>query len=436
MGDSLTVVLDGIVAGTLTRLRGGRLRFEYHVDYREQSGRTPLSLSMPVQIASHADQVVTPWLWGLLPDNDAVLRRWAREFHVSASSPFSLLGSPIGEDCAGAVQFAPSDDIDRVLGRSGEVAWLAEDDVAQRLRELREDSTAWLGRPFTGQFSLAGAQAKTALLLDGDRWGVPSGAIPTTHILKPAVAGLDDHDLNEHICLDAARRAGLIVARSAIAQFAEETAVVVTRYDRRWVDRGEVVRVHQEDLCQALGEPPSRKYQNEGGPTPAQIARLLRHAMPPNIGEQAVWRFADALIWNWLIGGTDAHAKNYSLLLSGDQVRLAPLYDIASALPYGTHERELRLAMKIGTSYDVYPQRNTWPGAARDLGLDADALVARARELAETVTDALSGAINASTVVALGRSLPGTLLDLVADRARRCQAVLDAGERSIRSSEG
>ena len=135
-----------------------------------------------------------------------------------------------------------------------------------------------------------------------------------------------------------------------------------------------VLRVHQEDLCQALGLPPDRKYQRDEGPTPAQIARLLRDSMPPSVAEDAVWRFADALAWNWLIAGTDAHAKNYSLLLSADQVRLAPLYDVASALPYGTDEHKLRLAMKIGKSYAVYPRRNYWPAAAADLDLDADAL--------------------------------------------------------------
>ncbi len=425
MSDTLLVILDDVVAGTVTRLSGGRLRFEYDASYQEQSGHTPLSLSMPVQVSSHPDQQISPWLWGLLPDNDQVLRRWAREFHVSSSSAFSLLATPIGEDCAGAVRFAPPDELERVLGRTGEVTWLTEDEVAQRLRELREDSTAWLGRTFTGQFSLAGAQAKTALLFDGKRWGVPSGPIPTTHILKPAIAGLDDHDLNEHLCLDAARRARLIAARSTIARFAEETAVVITRYDRiEDADKG-IARVHQEDLCQALGVPPSAKYQNEGGPTPARIARLFRDAMTPQAGEEAVHRFADALIWNWLIAGTDAHAKNYSVLLAGNQVRLAPLYDIASALPYGTHERKLRLAMKIGSSYDVFLQRNRWPDAARDLGLDAEALVERARELARIAPDAFADAVSAPDVVALQRELPGRLLDLVADRARRCLELLD-----------
>lgn len=424
MSDSLLVILDDVVAGTLTRLPGGRLRFDYDATYQDQRGHTPLSLSMPIQVSSHPHQEIDPWLWGLLPDNDAVLRRWARDFQVSPSSAFSLLSTPIGEDCAGAVRFARPGELERILGRGGQVTWLDEDEVAQRLRELREDSTAWLGRSFTGQFSLAGAQAKTALLLDDGRWGVPSGPIPTTHILKPAVTGFDDHDLNEHLCLEAARRARLVAARSTIARFADETAVVVTRYDRVEDGEGAIVRVHQEDLCQALGVPPSQKYQNEGGPTPAQIARLLRDAMPPRVGEDAVWRFADALVWNWLIAGTDAHAKNYSLLLAGDQVRLAPLYDIASALPYGTHERKLKLAMKIGSSYEVYPQRNRWRDAARDLGLGAEALMDRARELAEIAPDAFAAAVGAPEVTALERELPSRLLDLVADRAHRCLEIL------------
>jgi serine/threonine-protein kinase HipA len=109
--------------------------------------------------------------------------------------------------------------------------------------------------------------------------------MPTTHILKPAVSGFDDHDLNEHLCLDAARRAGLLVALTSVPRFGDETAVVVTRHDRRVAPGGEILHVHQEDLCQALCLPPSRKYQNEGGPGPAQIARLLRAAMPPAVAE-------------------------------------------------------------------------------------------------------------------------------------------------------
>jgi serine/threonine-protein kinase HipA len=419
MTDSLVVLLDDTIAGTVTRIARGALRFDYADEYRQQSDATPLSLSMPVQVRSHPDHVITPWLWGLLPDNDAVLARWGRQFQVSASSPFSLLATPIGEDCAGAVHFAPSDEVDHVLTRAGDVTWLTEEEVATRLRDLKEDSTAWLGRSFTGQFSLAGAQAKTALLLRKRRWGVPHGATPTTHILKPAVSGFDDHDLNEHLSLDAARRVDLLAVRTRVGRFADETAIVVDRYDR--VDKaGDLVRVHQEDLCQALGLPPSKKYQNEGGPGPAQIAALLRRVMAPRDADLAVARFADALIWNWLIGGTDAHAKNYSLLLAGKQVRLAPMYDVASALPYGMHEKKLRLAMKIGGDYRVFPDRNTWPRAAKELGLKTDAVVDRVRELASAAPQAFADAASTPDITELDRPLPGRLVDLIADRADRC----------------
>ncbi len=117
---------------------------------------------MPPSIRWHPDREITPWLWGLLPDNELVLARWAREFQVSAK-PFSLLSTPIGHDCAGAVRFAPADEVLQVLAKPGDVVWLTDEEVAHRLRELRQDTTAWLGRDFTGQFSLAGAQAKTAL---------------------------------------------------------------------------------------------------------------------------------------------------------------------------------------------------------------------------------------------------------------------------------
>ena len=424
MTDSLVVVLDDDVAGTITRLARGRLRFDYDDDYRRRPQATPLSVSMPTQVASHADHVITPWLWGLLPDNPAVISRWARQFQVSASSPFSLLSTPVGQDCAGAVRLAPPDQLDGVLNRPGDVAWLSEDGVAQRLRDLREDSTTWLGRSFTGQFSLAGAQAKTALLFEAGRWGVPSGATPTTHILKPAVAGLDDHDLNEHLCLAAARNAGLLAVRTHLARFMDDSAIVVDRYDR--IVRGDrITRVHQEDLCQALGILPSGKYQNEGGPGPVDIAALLRRVMPPRLADAAVRQFADALIWNWLLGATDAHAKNYSILLVGDQVRLAPMYDVASALPYGTHESKLRFAMKIGGDYRVFPHRNPWPAAAKDLKMDSGELILRVRDLTSMVPDAFATVAKDPDIRSLDRPLPAKLVDLMANRSVRCLSLLD-----------
>lgn len=422
MTEPLIVVLEDVVAGRLTRLANGRLRFEYDDEYRARANSTPLSVSMPTAVRTHPDRVITPWLWGLLPDNEAVLARWARVFHASVS-PASLLATQIGLDCAGAVRFVKHDQLDDLLGRRGRVTWLTEEDVAGRLRELREDTTTWLGRDFTGQFSLAGAQAKTALLYQNGRWGVPSGSRATSHILKPAVAGFDNHDLNEHLCLDAAGRAGLVVAHSRVARFGEESAIVVERYDRRRAD-GRVLRVHQEDMCQALSVLPSGKYQSEGGPGPSDIVALLRRLMPTSVARDAIARFVDALIWNWLIAGTDAHAKNYSLLLASDQLRLAPLYDIASALPYRVPQRDLRLAMKLGNDYRVIPRRNPWPRVATELGLDVDATLQRVRTLAVLAPDAFADSARSTDIVQLRRGLPSRLADLVAARSARCLQLL------------
>jgi len=183
-------------------------------------------------------------------------------------------------------------------------------------------------------------------------------------------------------------------------------------------------RVHQEDLCQALSVPPDRKYQRQGGPSAGRIARLLREVMPAQVAEQAVRQFTDALIWNWLIGGTDAHAKDYSLLLSGRQVRLAPLHDIASILPYGFDERELRMAMKVGGRYALRAGRSPWPRAADELGLDAGLVVDRVRELAALLPDAFATAADDQDVRRLRRDLPQRLVALVADRAARCARVV------------
>jgi serine/threonine-protein kinase HipA len=152
--------------------------------------------------------------------------------------------------------------------------------------------------------------------------------------------------------------------------------------------------------------------------------------MSPRNADIAVWRFFDALAWNWLIGGTDAHAKNYSLLLAGGEVRLAPLYDVASGLPYGTHERKLRLAMKIGGDYRIFPFHNSWIKAAGEMGIDAGLAVDRVRELAGLVTEAFSEAAADSDVAALSRGLPGRLVDIIADRAARCARLIDADQGS------
>lgn len=179
-------------------------------------------------------------------------------------------------------------------------------------------------------------------------------------------------------------------------------------------------RVHQEDLCQALGYPPEKKYQHDGGPKPEQIVGLLRKVASPLNADNAVKRFFDALVWNWIIGGTDAHAKNYSIMLAAGEVRLAPMYDVASALPYGTHERRLKFAMKIGGHYDVVPYAASWSKAADEMDMPEEVAYDRVRELAARAPDAFAESAANADIVALRSDLPNKLVDIIAQRAARC----------------
>jgi serine/threonine-protein kinase HipA len=390
MTNQLIVLLGGQQVGIIDH-KSGRLSLVYSQKWRTDPNSYPLSLSMPLASQEHGHARIEPFLWGLLPDNDRVLQSWGRRFQVSPRNVFRLI-THVGEDCAGAVQFVTPERLEAMLKEpaSQEVEWLSEEDVAERLRALRADHSAGRSAQDTGQFSLAGAQPKTALLFDRKRWGVPSGRVPTTHILKPPAGEWDGHAENEHFSLQLARAADLIVPNSTVSHFGNEIAFVVERYDRVRNGR-QWLRIHQEDMCQALGIHPARKYESEGGPGPRTIVELLR-AQSNNPGED-VASFVDALIFNWLIAGTDAHAKNYSLLLGdGGAVRFAPLYDLASVLPYQKIDLlKAKLAMKIGGEYRL---RNIglrqWQRFAKELHLEEDKLIDRLRTMARAFPDNIS----------------------------------------------
>lgn len=424
MSDQLIALLAGREIGRLHRQASGRLAFTYDGDWRQDDDAYPLSLSMPLAASEHGPGGVEPFLWGLLPDNDRVLDRWAKRFQVSARSAFALIAN-VGEDCAGAVQFVRPARLEEVQsGAADNVAWLDDTDIANRLRLLREDPAAWRLARDTGQFSLAGAQPKTALVFDNDRWGVPSGRIPTTHILKPATGQFEGHAQNEHVCLELARALGIPAARSRVEHFGEEIAMVVERYDRARAGN-EILRVHQEDICQALGVMPTSKYQNEGGPGIAAVVDLLRtHS---SAREEDLRAFMDAIGLNWLIAGTDAHAKNYSLLLSGGpRVRLAPLYDVASILPYdGFDTHAIKLSMKVGGAYrmgDVGPRQ--WRKLAQEARLDEGRLIDRLVEMAEQLPDLVSAVVRNARGDGLNPPVVERLKARIITRASECQRAL------------
>jgi serine/threonine-protein kinase HipA len=430
---ALSVLIDGEAVGRL-QLDNANHIFEYDPGYQARNDATPLSISMPLARRTHTGSAVTNFLWGLLPDNDRVIERWGLQFNVSPRNPYGLLAH-VGEDCAGAVQFIRSERLEPTTRAT--ITWLSETEVAMRIRAIRTDSAAWLPtRGTNGYHSLAGAQPKFALARVGDRWGIPGGARPTTHIFKPNTGPFVDFDLNEHLCLDAANRLGIRAARSAMVQFGDERVLVVERFDRI---TGTNQRVHQEDMCQALGLHPLRKYQSDHGPSAVDVARTLRENST-GAGDIDVRAFVDALAFSWITMGTDAHAKNYSMLLAGTQVRFAPLYDLSSALPYqlATPTKPvpgelaangLRLAMKIGGRYEIADIRaDNWQLFADEVGLARDDVVARVIYLASSVADAFSTAA-AATDGASTSKMATTLVDRVARHASRCAGWMRSAKR-------
>ncbi|HKP75621.1 MAG TPA: type II toxin-antitoxin system HipA family toxin [Longimicrobiaceae bacterium] len=383
-------VINGRVVGRLGE-SAGKYVLRYDDAWRHAEGAFPLSLSLPLTRGEHGDEVVRPYLANLLPDNDATLRAWAREYQVSANNPLALLAH-VGEECPGALQLLPAERVDEALSprHADVVGWLSEDEIGARLRRVLEEPGAWREPGDPGQFSLAGMQPKIALLHDGERWGVPSGRMPTTHILKPpALERFPGFAENEHACLQLAARIGLPAARSEVRRFGGEVAIVVERYDRV-LSKGGWLRLHQEDFCQALGVHPREKYENDGGPTAQQVIALL--AERSREPELDVATLVGALALNWVIAGTDAHAKNYSLLMHpGGMIRLAPLYDVVSLLPYKeSHAPSVKLAMSIGGQYRMrFIERRHWERLADGIGADRPALL----ELVEDVVNRTPGAL-------------------------------------------
>ena len=391
---------------------------------------------MPLSIRSHRGKKLDSWLKNLLPDNERVLDRWATQFQVSSSSPFALLRH-VGRDVAGAVQFVSEDDVDDFT--KGGINWLTEKQVAERLRGLTTNPAAWTPMNNSGQFSLAGAQAKTALRFEGGRWGETWGAEPTTHILKPPIQDWEHQEVNEHLCLATAQRLGIPAANSEIRKFDDQNAIVVERYDRMWNGEGKLQRIHQEDLCQALGYGPSRKYEDEGGPGAVDVIRLLKRLMGPAEAGVATDTFVQALALSWVLGGTDAHAKNYGILLSGRNLALAPLYDVNSVLPYLVPERRglsrgevsvhtARFAMKVGDRKGLQDvEKRDWSLFAERSGLadaDVEATVRRVvDELPQAMHDAASELIS-STLSAEQKVFVERLVGLVSKQAGLCRSAL------------
>ncbi len=359
----LNVLINNRLVGRLEKETSGAIKFQYVKEWLEWEHSFAVSLSLPLRKAAHRGELVAAVFDNLLPDNLNIRRIVAERTGAGGTDAFSLL-EQIGRDCVGALQFLPDDlQADARMDIRGKP--VTEEEIEHILANL---ARAPLGIDPEHEFriSVAGAQEKTALLFHEGKWMRPLGTTPTTHILKPQIgkiptaSGLIDMAAsvdNEHYCLKLLEAFGLPVNQTEIQTFGKRRVLVVERFDRLWQDEDRLLRLPQEDFCQALGVPSTRKYQatvegHQNGPGIVDIAALLQASDESN-RDQAT--FFKAQILFWLIGATDGHAKNFSIFLRpGGGFSLTPFYDVLSAQQaFDANQvprRSYRLAMSFGKS--------------------------------------------------------------------------------------
>lgn len=391
----------------------------------------PLSLSLPFLPgnAPYRGPVVQNYFDNLLPDSDVTRRRIAQHFRTAGTEPYQLLAA-VGRDCVGAIQLLPADEPPTDLF-SISCEPLDEHGVATLLRHTLSDGP--LGQRDAAddlRLSIAGAQEKSALLWHAGQWQRPLGSTPTTHILKLplGLVGAMQADMrtsveNEWLCSRIMQAFGLSVAHCEIAQFQDMKVLAVERFDRRLAEDGSwIVRLPQEDFCQATGTPPLHKYQADGGPGISKIMEIL---LGSEQAEQDRLNFFKTQLVFWLLAGTDGHAKNFSIFhLPGSRYRATPLYDVLSAHPIiGTGANSVapqraKLAMAVRGSQNYYHlqqiERRHWLNHAELAGLGA----AIADTAIAEVLDAVEGVV-ASTSAQIPAGYPMDLAEAIFEGLRQ-----------------
>jgi serine/threonine-protein kinase HipA len=349
----LNVFLNSRLVGQLNRESSGAIDFRYDPAWLAWEHTMPVSLSLPLREDRYIGPPVLAVFDNLLPDNATIRKAIAERTGAGGTDAFSLLAA-LGRDCVGALQFLPDG---QDPGPAGAITGhpIKDADIAKLLNNL---ATNPLGVERDAEFriSIAGAQEKTALLRIQGRWQKPIGTTPTTHILKPEIGRLPSGiDLsysveNEYLCLTLTKTLGLPSAHVEMATFDTKRTLVVERFDRQFTADKRLLRVPQEDFCQALSVPWTTKYESEGGPGVQPIMQTLAGSDDAATDRR---NFLKAVIVFWLLGAPDGHAKNFSIFLEpGGGFRLTPLYDVVSVQPNYTagqiRPNQMRLAMAVG----------------------------------------------------------------------------------------
>ena len=331
----LNVYLRGNHAGALVS-EHGRLQFCYATTYLNLPESQPLSYTLPLRVEPYTGGEVVAFFSNLLPD-ESVRVRLAQYLGISPGNIFALL-KRIGEDCAGAVALVPAEREARAHS-DAEFKVLSEADAHAVLSALPERPLNVGAEDF--HISGAGAQDKLVACVQNGHIVLPLNGTPSTHIIKPGIPRFPESVFNELYCMRLAKACRISVAECSVLRVRGIPYYVTTRYDRQQ-ESGKVLRLHQEDFCQLLGFEPSVKYESEGGPRLLQCFQLLREMALPAAD---IIEFLRRIIFIFLIGNGDAHAKNFSILYMGKANRLAPAYDLLSTAVYPNLPP--KLAMKI-----------------------------------------------------------------------------------------
>jgi serine/threonine-protein kinase HipA len=418
VGEKLDVYLTGEHVGVLERRGPKRYRFQYGEDViaRHEAGAVVLSTSLPVQEEEFAPAAARPFFDGLLPEG-AIRSSLAHSLEVSAEDGFALLQA-LGADCAGAVVVLPAGE--EPGNREGEIAPLSEVDLERLIEELPQHPLGIDGKATGIRLSLGGIQEKLVLVRSPNgEFGRPLGGAPSTCILKPEHDRHPEIVANEAFCLRLASSAGLDAARAEPLEIGGRPCLYVERFDRTLAGDGRIVRIHQEDMCQALGIVPVDKYESSGGPSIAAIVRLLRSTGSPRAAAD-VLKAIEAVLLNFLIGNSDAHGKNLALLYDPTVgVRLAPLYDLVSTQVY--EGSEPALAMRIGGVED--PARvdmAAWKRLGEEAGIGAE-LTALVTERTERVLACADALVATAEAEGWHRPVIDRIVALIRRRARQLE---------------
>lgn len=386
MADQLEVRLHGRVAGALSI--DGEFRspedwsFRYADDYLGAIQPMAVSVSLPTRVEAHEGAVVRNWFCNLLPEG---LVREAIEIRLKLRprDDFGILAA-IGGECAGAVSVGAPEAATRP---EAEAERDLETLVFEQGPNAGDGALALLGTPH--RLSLAGAQDKIAVVRGSQgQLLLPDLGEPSTHILKPESPRLRHLCELEALGLRLARAIGLNAVDCALIDVGGRAALLVERYDREPNAQGRIVRVHQEDFCQALGYPGELKYESHGGPSLGDCAQLIRQRL--RLGPRALQQFLDWIIYCVVIGDADAHAKNLSLLHRPDRSELAPYYDLVPiiAIPDTLIGRDP--ALRIGSAARIDGvAASDWAELARATGFGPSLVRRRVAVIAEAAAQAV-----------------------------------------------